>query len=337
MADKNILNNYVLDNQIHSKRNLMKSFIRFKQLGLVILLILVFALLIWKSPVFLSARNISVLLSQISMMAITAVGMTILLTSGEVDLSVGSQQAFIGVLTMQVLNLTKNLWVGIIIGISIGLLIGFINAILVNGLKVVSFIITLAMMFILRGLSYSTTRAAVQNSHKLEGFYNVGNGFLGVIPIPIIIMIIVFVAFYLLFNHTVFGGQLFAVGGNVEAALICGIQVKKIKTISFIIVGFLSSISAIILISRMNSGQNNAGFGFEMQVVAAALLGGCTLGGGEGNLIGTMLSVLLIGVVNNGVVLLNLDSSWSMVFVGVLILLSIMIESQREKLERKMK
>jgi len=87
----------------------------------------------------------------------------------------------------------------------------------------------------------------------------------------------------------------------------------------------------------MNSGQNNAGFGFEMQVVAAALLGGCTLSGGEGNLIGTMLSVLLIGVVNNGVVLLNLDSSWSMVFVGVLILLSIIIESQREKLERKMK
>ena len=333
----NVPNNYDFNNQIYSKKSLLKSFIRFKQFGLVILLVLVFSLLAWKSPVFLSTRNISVLLSQISMMAITAAGMTMLLAGGEVDLSVGSQQAFIGVLTMQALNLTNNLCVGIIIGISIGLLIGYINALLVNGLKVVSFVITLAMMFILRGLSYSTTRAAVQNFHKLEGFYNIGNGFLWIIPIPIIIMIIVFVIFYLLFNHTVFGAQVFAIGGNVQAASICGIRVKKVKTIGFLIVGFLSSISAIILISRMNSGQNNAGFGFEMQVIAAALLGGCTLGGGEGNLIGTMLAVLLIGVVNNGVVLLNLDSSWSMVFVGVLILLSIIIDSRCKRLEEEMK
>ena len=333
----NVPNNYDFNNQIHSEKSLLKSFIRFKQFGLVILLVIVFSLLAWKSPVFLSIRNISVLLSQVSMMAITAIGMTILLTSGEVDLSVGSQQAFIGVLTMQALNLTNNLWLGIIIGISIGLLIGYINAILVNNLNVISFVITLAMMFILRGLSYSTTRAAVQNFHKLEGFYNIGNGFLWIIPIPIIIMILVFVIFYLLFNHTVFGAQVFAVGSNVQAASICGIRVKKVKTIGFLIVGFLSSISAIILISRMNSGQNNAGFGFEMQVIAAALLGGCTLSGGEGNLVGTMLAVLLIGIVNNGVVLLNLDSSWSMIFVGILILLSIIIKSQREKLERKMK
>jgi len=333
----NVPNNYDFNNQIYSKKSLLKSFIRFKQFGLVILLVLVFSLLAWKSPVFLSTRNISVLLSQISMMAITAAGMTMLLAGGEVDLSVGSQQAFIGVLTMQALNLTNNLCVGIIIGISIGLLIGYINALLVNGLKVVSFVITLAMMFILRGLSYSTTRAAVQNFHKLEGFYNIGNGFLWIIPIPIIIMIIVFVIFYLLFNHTVFGAQVFAIGSNVQTASICGIRVKKVKTMGFLIVGFLSSISAIILISRMNSGQNNAGFGFEMQVIAAALLGGCTLGGGEGNLIGTMLAVLLIGVVNNGVVLLNLDSSWSMVFVGVLILLSIIIDSRRKRLEEEMK
>lgn len=335
--ENDISNNNDFNNQVYSKRSLLKSLIRFKQLGLAILVVLIISLLAWKSPVFLSARNISVLLSQISMLAITAVGMTILLTSGEVDLSVGSQQAFIGVLTMQALNLTHNLWVGIIIGISVGLLIGFINAILVNKLKIISFIITLAMMNILRGLSYSTTRAAVQNFHKLEGFYNIGNGFLLGIPIPVIIMIIVFIIFYLLFNYTVFGVQVFAVGGNVQAASICGIRVEKIKTISFIIVGFLSSLSAIILISRMNSGQNNAGSGFELRVIAAALLGGCILGGGEGNFIGTMLAVLLIGIIDNGVVLLNLDSSWSMIFVGVLILLSMIIDSQRKRFEAEMK
>ena len=313
--------------------SLLSSFIRFKQLGLVILVIIVFSLLAFKSPVFLSARNIGVLFSQISMMAIVSIGMTILLTSGEVDLSVGSQQAFIGVLTMQALNLTNNLWLGIIAGISLGLLIGLINAVLVNKLKVVSLIITLAMMFILRGLSYSTTKAAVQNSHKLEGFYNIGNGFLGFVPIPIVIMIAVFIIFYLLFYHSVFGAQVFATGGNMQTATICGIQVNKIKTISFLIVGFLSSLSAIILISRMNSGQNNAGFGFEFKVIAAALLGGCTLGGGVGSLVGTILAVLLIGLVENGVVLLNLDSAWSMVFIGGLIILSITLDEQRQRLE----
>lgn len=329
----NISNKDISNNQVYQRRSLLKSFIKFKQLGLIILIFIMIVLLSWKSPVFLSVRNISVLLSQISMMAITAVGMTILLASGEVDLSVGSQQAFIGVITMQVLNLTNNLWLGILVGVSLGLLIGLINSVLVIKLKVISFIITLSMMFILRGLSYSTTKAAVQNSHKLEGFYNIGNGFLWFIPIPVVIMIVVFVIFYFIVNYSVYGAQVFAVGGNINTSIVSGIQVNKIKTISFLITGFLSSLSAIILISRMNSGQNNAGFGFEFKVIAAALLGGCTLGGGEGSLVGTILAVLLIGVADNGVVLLDLDSAWSMVFIGTLILLSIILVRQRKKLE----
>jgi ribose transport system permease protein len=318
-----------------NSKKLFKNFIRFKQLGLVILLIIVATLLAFKSPVFLSIRNIGVLLSQVSMVTIVAVGMTILLISGEVDISVGSQQAFIGVLTMQALNLTKNLWLGILFGLSLGIIIGLVNALLVNKLKVISFIITIAMMFIIRGLAYSTTQAAVQNFHNLEGFSKIGNGFIWFIPIPVAIMIIVFLFFYLLLEHTVFGGQVHAVGNNAQATSICGVQINKIKTICFIITGFLSSVSAIILISRMNSGQNNAGFGFEMQVIAAALLGGCTLSGGEGSLLGTFLAALLIAIINNGVVLLNMNSAWQMVFIGIIILVSIVLDAQRKKLERE--
>ncbi len=329
----NISNKDISDRPAHQKFALLKNFIKFKQLGLLILVVLMVIFLSLRSPVFLSLRNISVLLGQISMMTVTAVGMTFLLASGEVDLSVGSQQAFIGVIAMQVLNLTNNLWLGILAGISLGLLIGLINSLLVIKLKVVSFIITLSMMFILRGLAYSTTKAAVQNYHKLEGFHNIGNGFLWFIPIPVIIMIIVFIVFYLIFNYSIFGAQVFAVGGNINTSIISGIKVNKIKAISFLITGFLSSVSAIILISRMNSGQNNAGFGFEFNVIAAALLGGCSLSGGEGSLIGTFLAVLLIGLVENGVVLLNLDSSWSMVVIGVLILVALILVKQRERLE----
>lgn len=311
--------------------NTLKSIFKLKQVVLFLVLIIACSVLAWKSPVFFSGRNIGVLLSQVSMMAIVAVGMTILLIVGEVDLSVGSQQAFIGVLTMQVLNFTHNLWFGIMIGISLGALIGLINAMLTLRLKIVSFIITLAMLFILRGLSYSTTSEAVQNYHKIEGFAKIGNGFLWLIPIPVILMIIVFATFYIILNNTTFGRQVYAIGGNIRASTICGIQVNMIKTICFIITGVLSSISAIILVSRMNSGQNNAGYGFEMQVAAIALLGGCVLGGGEGSLIGTIIAALLIGVINNGVVLLNINSSWQMVIIGIIIILSV-IGSKRKSL-----
>ena len=310
-------------NQRFQLNKVLKNIFGIKEIGLVFILILVCSLLTWRSPVFLSGRNIGVLLSQVSMMAIVAFGMTILLIVGEVDLSVGSQQAFIGVLTMQILNLTSNLWLGILAGLSIGLLIGLINAILVNKLKIVSFVITLAMMFILRGLSYSTTREAVQNFHNIKGFAKIGNGFIWFIPIPVLIMVIVFVIFYLLLSYTTFGRQVYAIGGNTRTAFICGIKVNTIKAICFIITAVLSSLSAIILISRMNSGQNNAGYGFEMQVVAIALLGGCTLEGGSGSLLGTLLAAMLIGVINNGVVLLGIDSSWQMVIIGVVILFSI--------------
>ena len=309
--------------------NLLKSFFKIKQIGLFLMLAIVFSILAWRSPVFLSGRNAGVLLSQVSMMSIVAVGMTILLIVGEVDLSVGSQQAFIGVLTMQVLNFTNSLWLGIIVGISIGAAIGLVNALLTLRLKIISLIITLAMFFILRGLSYSTTSEAVQNFHKIEGFAKIGNGFIWLIPIPVILMIIVFIVFYIILNHTSFGRQVYAIGGNVRAASICGIWVNKVKTICFVITGALSSISAIILVSRMNSGQNNAGYGFEMEVIAIALLGGCVLGGGEGSLIGTMVAALLIGIINNGVILLNINSSWQMVIIGIIIILSV-IGSKRK-------
>ncbi len=302
------------------------------QEGILLLIVLgLCVVLTYQSPVFLTSRNIGVLLSQISMTAIAAVGMTTLIIVGEVDLSVGSLQAFIGVITMQVLNQTTNLPVALVVGLALGALVGLVNGLLTLGLGISSFIVTLGMLGVLRGLSYASTSAAVQNTANLPSFSTIGNGFIGFIPWPVAIMAFIFLIFYLLLNRTTLGRYIYATGGNRTAARLAGLQVNKLKLLCFVLASTLASLSAIILISRLNSGQNNAGFGFELQVVGAVLLGGTSLQGGRGSLIGTLLAVLLLGVLNNGIVLLNINSSWQTAMNGLVILFAIFLDARRRR------
>jgi ribose transport system permease protein len=299
-----------------------------------ILLIFVVALSLFlslTSPVFLTQRNIGVLLSQISMTAIAAFGMTALIIAGEVDLSVGSMQAFIGVLAMQILNQSKSLPLGLATALGVGALVGLLNAGLTLGLRINSFVVTLAMLSILRGSAYISTNAAVQNAHGLPEFRDLGNGFVSIIPWPVLIMAIVFILFYLVLNRTTLGRHIYVTGGNPRAAILAGVRVKLVKTLCFVLTSALAALSAVLLISRMNSGQNNAGFGFEMQVVGAVLLGGTSLQGGQGSLIGTLLAVLLLGTLNNGIVLLGINSNWQIAVNGLLILLAVLIDARRRR------
>lgn len=298
-------------------------------LFLIVLLLCIFLSL--RSPVFLTQRNISVLLSQISMTAISAVGMTLLLIAGEVDLSVGSAQAFIGVLVMQVLNQTQNLALGLMAGLGLGVILGTVNAVATLGLGINSFIVTLAMLSIVRGLAYAFTNAAVQNAHNLPEFAAIGNGFIGIVPTPVAVFIVVFIVFYLILSRTSFGRYIQIVGGNRRAATLSGVRVNLVKILCFIIASLLASVSAMILLSRLNSGQNNAGFGFELQVVGAALLGGTSLQGGRGSLFGTLLAVLVLGILNNGIILLGINSSWQIAVNGLLILTAVLLDARRRR------
>jgi len=287
------------------------------------------------SPVFASERNIFVLLSQISLTMITAIGMTLLLIGREVDLSVGSMQAFVGVVAMQALNATSNLAVGLAVAIGIGVIVGLVNAGLTLGLGINSFIVTLAMFSIIRGLAYTFTDAAVQNDHKLESFRAIGTGFIvqlpviGRIPWPVVITAVIFTVFVVLLSRTTIGRYIYAVGGNPRASALSGVRVNGVKTFCFVITSVLAALSAFILISRMNSGQNNAGFGFELQVIGAVLLGGASLAGGQGTLIGTLLAVLLLGTLNNGIVLLGINSSWQVAVNGFVILIAVLLDAGR--------
>jgi ribose transport system permease protein len=289
------------------------------------------------SPVFASERNIFVLLSQMSMTAITAIGMTLLIIGREVDLSVGSMQAFVGVVAMQALNATSNLTVGLGVAILAGVIVGLVNAGLTLGLGINSFIVTLAMFSIIRGLAYTFTDAAVQNNHKLESFRAIGTGFIvelpgiGRIPWPVAITAVIFAVFATLLTRTTLGRYIYAVGGNPRAAGLSGVRVNGIKTLCFVITSVLAALSAFLLISRMNSGQNNAGFGFELQVIGAVLLGGASLAGGQGTLVGTLLAVLLLGTLNNGIVLLGINSSWQVAVNGLVILIAVFLDARRRR------
>ncbi len=304
---------------------------------LLLVLIVLCAVLTNRSDVFASERNIFVLLSQISMTMITAIGMTLLIIGREVDLSVGSMQAFVGVVAMQTLNATENLAIGLLVALLIGVVIGLVNAGLTLGLGINSFIVTLAMFSIVRGMAYSFTDAAVQNDHKLQSFRQIGTGFvvrlpvIGRVPWPVLITAVIFVVSALILTRTTFGRYVYAVGGNQRAAELSGVRVILVKTLCFVLTSVLASLSAFILISRLNSGQNNAGFGFELQVVGAVLLGGTSLLGGQGTLLGTLLAVLLLGTLNNGIVLLKIDSSWQLAVNGLVILIAVLLDARRRR------
>ena len=308
------------------------------QEGLLLLGLVALCVVLWRlSPVFASERNVFVLLSQVSLTMITAIGMTLLIIGREIDLSVGSMQAFVGVIAMQALNATSNLFVGLGVALLAGVAVGLVNAGLTLGLRINSFIVTLAMLTIIRGLAYTFTDASVQNAHQLESFRAIGVGFIarvpgvGRIPWPVVITAAIFVVFALLLRRTTIGRYIYAVGGNPRAAELSGVHVPAVKTFCFVVTSVLAAVSAFVLISRMNAGQNNAGFGYELEVIGAVLLGGASLAGGQGTLVGTLLAVLLLGTLNNGIILLGIDSSWQVAVNGLVILVAVLLDARRRR------
>ena len=312
------------------KDRLIGKLVLFNEVILVAVLVIISAAISIGTPKFYSTQNILNILRDSSMAIIAGIGMTMLLITGEVDLSIGSLVAFVGVVTMDITNKTMNVPLGILAGLGLGAAVGLINGLVRTKLKVSSLIGTIAMMMILRGGVYIYRIAAVQNYHNLNAFYGIGNGYLGFLPVPILIMIILYFVFLLVVNRTVMGRFLYATGGNYTAAKISGIKVDYLKIITFIMNSVLAAVSGIILVSRMNSGQPNAGVGFELSVIAGVILGGTSLGGGEGTLIGTLIGVLILRVINNGIIILRWNQDLQIVISGIVIIIAVFIDTKRK-------
>ena len=284
------------------------------------------------SPYFFTSENILNVSLQVSITAIIAVGMTFVILTSGIDLSVGALVAFTGVVTTSILKLDSPLAVNFLLMIGVGLLLGTMSGalagIFITRFNITPFIVTLALMTIWRGASYMFTDGRPVWGLP-EQFSLLGSGRFMQIPYPTIIMLIIYGTAYVILHRTRFGRYIYAVGGNKEAARLAGINTNRILMSVYMMCGALSSLSGILLASRMNSGQPNAGLMYELDVIAAVVVGGTSLFGGRGTVVGTFIGAMLIGVLRNGLNLLNVNSYVQQVIVGVVILLAVLMDRRR--------
>jgi ribose transport system permease protein len=312
-----------------SVKSRLRLFFESEQISLLAAFIVLCIVLNFLTPVFLTTTNIMNVLRQASLIAIAGIGMTMVILTGEIDLSIGSLQAIVGIASVYILNKTGSIWVSFLAAILVGIIVGLTNGLIVTKAKVNSLIATLGMMTLLRGVARVTT-GAVSIQASVLGFMEIGTGYIGRVPIPVIIMFALLAIAYYILNHTVFGRQIYAIGGNAEAAKLAGLPVDRVKIIVFMAGSVLAALSGFILASRMFSGQPNAGLGFEMEVIAAVILGGVSMAGGVGNLSGAVLGILILSVLSNGLVLLNVSSFWHDIVRGIVIIIAVYLDGCRK-------
>lgn len=285
------------------------------------------------SPYFLTADNLLNVSLQASITAIIAAGMTFVILTAGIDLSVGSLVALSGVIATSLLKIDAPGFVVFLIAILGGMIFGAASGsaagIFITKFKITPFIVTLALMTIWRGAAFVYTEGRPVWGLP-EAFSTLGGDRIFGVPIPTVIMFLVFISAHIVLTKTKFGRYVYAVGGNLEAARLAGIKTNKILISVYIISGILSSVSGILLASRMNSGQPNAGLMYELDVIAAVVVGGTSLFGGRGTIIGTFIGSMLIAVLRNGLNLINVGSYVQQVIVGVVILLAVLLDQLRK-------
>ena len=293
-------------------------------------LIVVSIVMIFASDSFLSASNITNILRQVSINALIAVGMTFVILTGGIDLSVGAVMALAGTLAAGLMAAGLNGVLALLICVAVGLGFGLANGAFVAYAGMPPIIVTLATMGIARGLGLIYT-----GGYPISGLPRWVNWFgegrvLG-LQAPILIMILVYVLAWVLLERTPFGRYVYAIGGNETATRLSGVRVARSKLLIYGLSGLTAGIAAVVLTGRLMSGQPNAGQGFELDAIAAVVLGGTSIAGGRGSLIGTILGALLLGVLNNGLNMVGVNPYVQTVVKGVIILLAIYIGRERRK------
>lgn len=310
--------------QLTAKTSFMEKIIPF--IGLILLIIVVSIL----NPSFLDLSNLLNLLRQISINGLIAFGMTFIILTGGIDLSVDSILALSSAFIALMITSGVDPIIALIIGVLIGFVLGAVNGLLVTKGNMAPFIATLATMTIFRGLTLVITDGnPITNLRDSYLFQLFGKGYFIGIPVPAVTMIIVFVILLIILQKTTFGRHTYAIGGNEVAAKISGIKVNKIKILIYGISGLMSALAGGILTSRLNSAQPTAGTSYELDAIAAVVLGGTSLTGGKGRIVGTLIGVLIIGVLNNGLNLLGVSSFYQQVVKGVVILIAVLIDRKK--------
>jgi len=301
-----------------------------KNYGILFAFFLVCAVLAFLSPIFLRWNNVLNIIRQSSIFGIMAVGMTFVILTGGIDLSVGSILALSGALAAGMLKADAGLPSVILVALAVGSLLGLANGLIITVGRITPFVATLGMMSIARSLTLIYCKG-----YPISGFHPsfrfIGGGDIAGIPFPIVVFLLVVVLAAVILHETRLGRYTYAIGGNEETVRLSGIRTSFYKSAVYVFSGATSAVSAIILISRLNSAEPVAGFGYELDVIAAVVIGGTSLNGGRGGVWGTLVGALLIAVINNGMVLLGISPYFQQLVKGFIILGAVLLDRLREE------
>lgn len=313
-----------------SKRWFSKAWLM-EQKSLIALLVLI-AIVSTLSPNFFTINNLFNILQQTSVNAIMAVGMTLVILTSGIDLSVGSLLALTGAVAASMVGAEVNALIAVAGALALGAAIGACTGVIVAKGKVQAFIATLVMMLLLRGVTRvytdgSPINTGFSDNADLFGWFGIGRP-LGV-PTPVWLMIIVFAAVWYMLHQTRLGRYIYALGGNEAATRLSGINVDRIKIIVYALCGLLAALASVIEVARLSSAQPMAGNGYELDAIAAVVLGGTSLAGGKGRIVGTLIGALILGFLNNGLNLLGISSNYQMIVKAVVILLAVLVDNKK--------
>ena len=293
-------------------------------------LILMCIVLTIASDKFLTVTNLMTIIKQISIQSIEAIGMTMIIISGNIDFSVGSLVALCSVSGAMIMNKGLPMIVAVIASVIIGALVGFITGGVTAKLKLHSFLVTLSLMTALRGLAQTMT-----NGRPVAGlpsaFGKIASASIGPVPLLVIYMIVLYAIFMYVMKYTAFGRSIYAVGSNQESARLSGINIEMVKTMVFVISGALCGIAGVLLTAKVRSGDPTCANAWEMDTIAGAIIGGTDMNGGEGKLGGTIIGLLFVGILANGMVLLGVSAYMQSVIKGLVIFMAVIINSIQKR------
>lgn len=313
----------------------LKKTFNYKEYASFVFFIIVFLFFSIFAKGFFTFDNIINVLRQVSIIGIVSVGMMMVILTGGIDLSVGSVIGTSATLAAYLMvNVGMNMYIAAIIAVGVGALIGLINGLLITKIDIPPLITTLAVMTGCRGLAYIITKGIPIYGFP-EGFSFLGQGYIWVIPVPVLIMVAVMIVGYIVLNKTSFGMHIYGIGGNEEATRLCGVNVKKTLNSVYVISGLLAGFAGVVLLSRINTGTATVGTSYEMDVITAVVLGGVSIAGGEGKLKGVIIGVLIMGILSNGLIILGVEEYYQWVIRCIVLLLAVGFDRNAYRIGKK--
>ena len=320
------------------RRGVVERLLGSETLILLLLLVVVAVVVLIAVPPARQSRTVFDLMRELSPLLIGTIGMSLLMIGGEFDLSMGSVIAMVTCITMAVFLKTENIWVSVAAGLVSGPIVGLLNGLMVTRLRMSSLMTTLGMQFVIRGAVYvATNKAPILSGENNvpEAFLGLYHSSLGPVPTPFLLALGLFLVFYVISTQTDFGRRIYAVGGNPSAARVSGIKVSQVKLILFVVCSTMAAIAGMLVTAQIKTGYFDAGLGFELTVIAATVLGGVSLSGGHGSLVGAVLGVLILGLSNKALRLMGAATTTQMLATGLFMMFALYLHTLRAQLSTR--